>query len=292
MLARPLDGVVSLGQIVEMGDDVAHPLRRIARFEHVVTHEIVEVAHGLQRDRLVKQLEGLFRSNSKQATQRRCVFGEFIEDFRSGGPQPLAQITQVGTEVGEVRRDRQLFCRDDEEAVGLSGALALLEDLGQGDRLVIAMVGENSEDHRVRAPVLAQSLGAGLSGGLIPLRLVVAFNVGAQGAFPGLGAGGLVVGGLVGRHQQCGECVDDRRLARADITGEQRGIGGRAEPPDLGVERTPVQHLRVLQTVTDPSGVPECGCGRRCFTHHWSTLRRTPAAWPQSPTGSGRRRRP
>ena len=45
-----------------------------------------------------------------------------------------------------------VFCGGDEEAVGLSSALALLEDLGQGDRLVVAVVGEDSEDHRVGSP--------------------------------------------------------------------------------------------------------------------------------------------
>ena len=85
----------------------------------------------------------------------------------------------------------------------------------------------------------------------------MAFDVRAQGAFLGLGAGGLVVGGLVGRHQQRGERVDDRRLAGADVTGQQRGLGAGSEPPDLGVERAPVQDLRVLQPVAGPSAITE-----------------------------------
>ena len=157
LLSRSLDGVVSLGQVVEVGDDVAHALGRVARFEHVVAHEVVEVADRLHRDGLVEQLECLLRSDSEQATQRGCVLGEFVEDLRPGSAQPLAEITQIRAEVGEVRRDRECFGCGDEEAVGLSGALALLEDLGQGDRLVVAVVGEDPEDRRSSVRLFSRS---------------------------------------------------------------------------------------------------------------------------------------
>jgi hypothetical protein len=118
------------------------------------------------------------------------------------------------------------------------------------------LVGEDPEDNGVRLFVLPQPLGAGPSRGLVSLGLVVAFDVRAQRAFLGVRAGGLVVGGLVGWHQQRGERVDDRGLAGADVTGQQSGLSARTEPPDLAVERAPVQDLRVLQPVTGPSSVP------------------------------------
>ena len=152
LLAGPFDGVVRLGEVVEVADDVADPVGRVARFEHVVADEVVEVADGLHRDGLVEQLQRLLGADPEEAPQRGGVLGELVEDLGSGAAQALAQVAQVRAEVGEVGGDRQRLAGGDEEAVGLAGAVALLEDLGQGDRLVVAVVGEDAEDHRVGPP--------------------------------------------------------------------------------------------------------------------------------------------
>ncbi len=203
--------------------------------------------------------------------------------------------------MGEVGVHRQRLGGGDEEAVGLPGAVALLKHLRQGDRLVVPVVDEDPEDHRVGPAVLPQPFGAGASRRLVALGFVVAFDVGAQGALTGIGAGGLVVGGLVRWHQQRGQRVDDGRLARADVAGEQRGVGAGGEPPHLIVEGAPVVDLGVLQAIAGPRGRPEVQRREQAVTHRRppsprlspdQRLRRTPGACPRSPTGSGRRRRP
>ena len=88
LLAGAFHRVVCLGEVVEVADDVAHPARRIARFEHVVAHEVVEVAHGLHGHRLVEEFQRLLGANAEETPQGGRVFRILVEDLGSGGPQP------------------------------------------------------------------------------------------------------------------------------------------------------------------------------------------------------------
>ena len=90
-------------------------------------------------------------------------------------------------------------------------AVCLLEpeDLGQGHRLVKTGVVKHAQHHRV-AVLLAQGhrpAGAAL---LVAFALEVAQHVAAQAALACIGAGRLVVGHAVRRHEQGGHGVDQR----------------------------------------------------------------------------------
>ncbi len=120
---------------------------------------------------------------------------------------------QVGPEVREVGGDRQLGVGDGVEALGLA-AVAGPEDLGQGDGGGEVDVGEDAEDHGKMAAVAQPHRPRG-AGRLVALGFVVPFHIGLQVPFPGVGAGGPVVGDLVGGQEQRGDGVHEGRLARA-----------------------------------------------------------------------------
>ena len=137
LFARPLDGVVGLGEVFEVADDVAHPLGGVGRLEHVVADEVVEVADRLHRDRLMEQFQRLLRSDAEQARTDVAYFGNSSKI--SAPPPGAACAGRAGPIRSRRSRSRSTdLCGGDEEPVGLTGALALLEDLGQGDGLVVA----------------------------------------------------------------------------------------------------------------------------------------------------------
>ena len=90
LLARAFDGVVRSGQIVEMRDDVADAVGRVARLQHVVAHEIIEVANRFHGYGLVEKLQRLLRPDAQETAQRGRVLGELVEDLRTAASQPLA----------------------------------------------------------------------------------------------------------------------------------------------------------------------------------------------------------
>ncbi len=116
------------------------------------------------------------------------------------------------------------------------------EDLGQGDDLVIADVVEDAEDDGVVRRT-AQCYGLSGAGGIVAFALVVAQHVGAQRAFAGIGPSGLVVGHALRWHQQGGDCVNQRGLARTDVAGEQAAAPAQGVAPHPGVEGAPVHYF-------------------------------------------------
>lgn len=292
LFTRALDRVVGAGEVVEVGDDVADALSGVAGLEHVVADEVVEVADRLHRHGLVEELERLLGADSEKAPERHAVLGEVVEDVGAGAAQSLPQVAQVATKVGEVRSDGQSFGRRDVEAVGLAGALALLEDLRERDCVVVALVDEDTQDDRVGAAVRAQADGTRSSGLLDPLGLVVALDVGPEGALLGVCASRLVVRDAVTGQQQRGQCVNESGLARADVAGEQCRLRTRGQPPHLPVEGAPVENLEVVQPVAGQGTGGELNAREEAVTHWSSPPRRTPATWLRSPTASRRRRRP
>lgn len=280
-----------------MGDDASHLLGGIGRLEHVIADELVEIADRLPRYGLVEQLHRLLGLDAEQAPKLPGVIRKDVVDLRAAGPQPTAQVRQVGAEVGEVCLDRQLLRRGDKEPVRLAGPVLLVEHLRQRDGLVESRVGEDAEHNRV-VPVVAQPDRTRAAGGLDPLGLVVAFDVAAQRAFPGVGAGGLVVQDALRGQQQRGERIDQGGLAAADVAGEQRGGSLGRQAPDSLVECPPVEHLEPMQPVARPSVlVAQLSCGEQLITHRRhrpdvSPLRRSRPACRRSPRASARPRTP
>jgi hypothetical protein len=294
LVLRPPDGGVGLGEILEVTDNRLHPLGGVGRLEHVVADELGEVADRLHRHRLVEQVQGLFRTDAQQLAHPAGVVGVAGGDLRTRRPEPTPQLAQVRAEVGEVRFDREPLLRGDEEPVGLTGAVLLVEHLGEGDGLVGCFVEEHPEYHGVRA-VVTQPDRPGRAGALVALRLVVAFHVAAEGALLALRPRRLVVRDPVRGQQQGGERVDERRLPAADVTGEQRGVAAERQPPHPLVERAPVEQLDLVEAVSRPPPTRQRTDRDLRVSHRprpRSRLRRTRAASRRSPTGSGRRRRP
>ena len=245
--AGPRDGVVRAREVVEVPDELVRPAARVERLEHVVADELVEVAHGLHRDGLVEEVHGLVGLDAEDAAEVLAVVGEGLTHLGARLPQAPAQCVDVAVEVREVLGDRHARGGRDVEAVGLA-LLAVLEPehLSQDAEAVIAPVGELPEDDRVRA-ALAQADGPRRAGRLVALRLVVPGDVGAQGALARLRARSLVVADAVRRQQERGDRVDDGRLARADVTGEQGVAPLELEAPRVAVEGAPVEDLEALE---------------------------------------------
>ena len=82
-------------------------------------------------------------------------------------------------------------------------------------------------------------------------------NVGGQRALAVFGAGGLVVGDSLRCDQQGGQAVDQSRLARADVAGEQSVLAPEFDRPHLAVEGSPVVGLEPLQPKPDKAIVEE-----------------------------------
>lgn len=253
LAAREDDRVVRGGQVLEMGDHRVDPTRLIERFEHVIADEVVEVADCLHRHRLVEQFHRLLGPHGQAAPIVAAVLGEVLVDARPAVPQSLAERSQVGPELGEVDGDVHGSVGDGEEPLRLTAVVAHREDLREGDRLVVPLVGEDPQDHRV-VRHSAQRDRTGGPGRVVALGLVVTEHVRTQVTLTGLGSGGLVVGDAVRGHQQCGERVDECRLARADVAGQQAVLAVQLERPHPLIERSPVEHLKLLQ--------PEAGARR------------------------------
>ena len=210
-------------------------------------HELGEIADRFHRDRLVEQLQGLLAVETKAPAERRPIGREVVEELHLGQlAQALAQGIEVAAEVGEVLGDGQRPVGDHIAASGLPLAVAQPEQLGQGDVLVVAGMVELRENHRVAIEV-TQGNGLGGQGAVAALGLIVAKHVGAQATLALFGAGGLVVGDALGRYQQGGDGVHQRRLAGADVAGEQAGFAIRCQVPDSLMKGAPVVDLQALE---------------------------------------------
>ena len=108
-------------------------------------------------------------------------------------PELPPEHVHVGAETGELAADRQGRVGGDVEPVRLAADVTVLqvEDLGEGDRLVVTLVGEDAEqDAELRG--VPQRDGAGPASDLVPLGLVVAEHVGAQRPLAGLAPAALL----------------------------------------------------------------------------------------------------
>ena len=239
---RPVGAV----QVVEVRDQRRQARSHVEGFEHVAAHEVGQVAHRLHRHRLVEQLQRLLVVDAEVAAQQRAVGREAVFDHHAASAQALAQLDDVGAEVGEVARDAQALVGHRVQPQRLTRRVLQPEHLRQRHRLVVAGVVEHGQDHRVtvRPPQRHRPAGATQ---FAASSLVVAQHIAAQRAFAGIGAGGLVVGHAVGRHQQRGHGVDQGRLARADVARQQGVAALGAQRPHAAVEGAPVVDLQPLQ---------------------------------------------
>lgn len=235
-----------------MVHQLAGPLLRVGRLEHVVAHEVVEVAHRLHRHGLVEELHRLLGLDAEEAAHGAAVLREMVAQLRSARPELAPQAGQVGAEVGEVGSDAERAFGGDEQSLRLPvAAVAHPEHLGDRHLGLVAGVAEHAEDDRERAAV-AQRDRLGGPGRLVAFGLVVAEDVGAQRPLPGVGAGRLVVRDPLAGQQQRRDGVDQRRFPRADVARQQRVVAAQVQPRDLVVERAPVVELEAVQAVSRP----------------------------------------
>ena len=102
----PLDGLVGLGEVIEVGDDVGDGPGSVEGFEHVLAYEVGQVADRLHRHGLVEQLHGLLGLDSEAAAEVPAVLGEpVVEPDPWQRPQLTPQCVHVGAEPGEVTAD-------------------------------------------------------------------------------------------------------------------------------------------------------------------------------------------
>ncbi len=136
-------------EVVEMADNLADTLFRLCWFQHVSTDKLVEIAHGLHRDGLVEELHGLFGPDTQQPAHRPAIGREVLLHLGSALTESAQQFTEIAAEVREVLLHAEPAGCGDEPPPGLAGGLPLLEDLCEGDGLLIAFVGEDSQNHRI-----------------------------------------------------------------------------------------------------------------------------------------------
>ncbi|EXI77474.1 MAG: hypothetical protein AW10_03663 [Candidatus Accumulibacter appositus] len=197
----------------------------------------------------MKEVQRLLVVDAEAAPEPGAVGWKAVEDFGSRPPQPLPQRGDVRAEVGEIAGYRQVAFGGDEEACRLPLRVLDPEHLRQRHRLVVAGVVKDAEDHRV-VVVVAQCHRPRRTADFVALGLVVPEHVGAQGPLAAVGTGSLVVGDALCRHQQGGHRIDQRRLARTDVAGEQRVLPARIERPHAPVESAPVENFQALQAKT------------------------------------------
>jgi hypothetical protein len=192
--------LVGAVKVVEMANQSLDTGAHIEGLQHVVAHEVSEVAHRLHRHRLVKQLQGLLVLDAKAPTEPRRIRRVAVEQFGPCLAQLFAQAGDVGTKAPEIFRDAQHPLGRHKQAGRLGLRVFEPEHLGQGDRLVVPLVAEHPQHHGIAAGI-TQGHRLGVASDLIAFALVMPKHIRAQIALAGLSTSSLVVGDPVRGHQ-------------------------------------------------------------------------------------------
>src|SRR5438477_6578150 len=103
-------------QILEVRDKRVDSWSDIKWLEHVATHEIGKVSNRLHRNRLMEQLKRLIVVDTETATEPCTVLREAIFYVCTQSAQLPTQLRNIGTEVREIARDRQITLSANEES--------------------------------------------------------------------------------------------------------------------------------------------------------------------------------
>jgi len=135
-------------QVVEVRDQRLDPRRDIEGLEHVVAHEIGQIADRFHGHRLVEELERLIAreiaADAEATPEPRAVPGKAVLDFGAGAAQAFPEAGDVRAELREVRGDREVALGADEEARRLALRVFRPEHLRERDGLVVAGVVEHA----------------------------------------------------------------------------------------------------------------------------------------------------
>ena len=115
--------------------------------------------------------------DTETATEPCTVLREAIFYVCTQSAQLPTQLRNIGTEVREIARDRQIALSANEESGWLPLGLLHPEDLRKGDRLVVACVVEDAQNDGV-AVVVSQRYGPGRTGHFVAFGLIVAEHIG------------------------------------------------------------------------------------------------------------------
>ena len=140
LVSRTEHRLVGAAQVVEVLDEGRNPGRHVEGLQHVAAHELGEVADRLHGDGLVEEIERLLVLDPETAPEPCAIGREGSEDLHPGAAQALAQLVDVGAEAREFAGDGKVPLRGGEEPLRLALRVRDPEDLGQGHRLVVALV--------------------------------------------------------------------------------------------------------------------------------------------------------
>ena len=138
------------------------PGGRVERFEHVLAHEVGEVADGLHRHGLVEQLQRLLGFDAEPAAEIPAVLGETV--VRRGRRPRAAACCSGAISVPKSEKSAAID-RSRSATTKNRVRLALMPSFSQNTWArvtvdVVARVGEDAEDDRVGGLVAQRAPGA------------------------------------------------------------------------------------------------------------------------------------
>lgn len=105
-------GTVKVVEVFDQGGDTR---RHLERLEHVIAHEVGQIADRLHGHSLVKQLQGLFVVYSEAAPEPGAVGWKAVEHLDATAAQAFAQWCYLAAETGEIPADGQIPFRADKK---------------------------------------------------------------------------------------------------------------------------------------------------------------------------------
>ena len=88
------NGTISPIQIFVVGNEILDAWFHVEFFQHVFSDKVGEIAHCFERDRLMEELQSLFRRQAEVAPESCAVLGEAVEEF-----DPF--VSEISTKLGE-----------------------------------------------------------------------------------------------------------------------------------------------------------------------------------------------
>ena len=196
-------------EIIKMTDQRIDTWRDVEGFEHMVAHKLGQIAHGLHRHGLLKQIQCLFVVDAEAAAKPGTIGRKAVEHINTIAAQTLAQRGDLRSEAREISSDRQFTFSTDMETCRLALCVLDPEYLRQGNGLVVTGVVKNAKDYRI-AVVITQGYRPRGATDFVTLRFVITQHVGLERALLAARTRRLVVSDTMGWCQQRRHGINQR----------------------------------------------------------------------------------